>query len=59
MKPNGFTVKSHFDGKDAVTKTVYQQLLKGREEIRTGHRRSEKDFHSSRQQNRLCRRGHA
>ena len=29
MKPNGFTVKSHFDGKDAVTKTVYQQLLKG------------------------------
>ena len=29
MKPNGFTVKSHFDSKDAVTKTVYQQLLKG------------------------------
>ena len=29
MKPNGFTVKSHFESKDAVTKTVYRQLLKG------------------------------
>ncbi len=29
MKTDGFTVKSHFDGKDAVTRTMYEQLLRG------------------------------
>jgi hypothetical protein len=27
-QPTPFTVKSHFDGKDAVTKQIYDQLLK-------------------------------
>jgi hypothetical protein len=29
MKTIEFSVKSHFDGKDAVTKTMYERLLKG------------------------------
>jgi uncharacterized protein DUF5655 len=28
-QPTSFTVKSHFDGKDPVTKKMYDQLLKG------------------------------
>jgi len=28
-QPTSFTVKSHFDGKDAVTRKLYDQLLKG------------------------------
>ena len=56
---SGFTVKSHFEGKDPAVRQIYDRLLKARGKVRPGCGRAEEDFNSFDQQDGLCGRRHA
>ena len=56
---DGFTIKAHFEGKDAAVRQIYDRVLKSARKLGAVGRRSEENFDSSRQPDCVRRRGNA